>query len=104
MTFRLIKWTAVIALALGLSGWVDPWYTVVNYIVFISGLYGSWITRQQGMHGWVIVLALTGIVFNPFASPAFFSLYQNFIELSALVIFLLSPPELNEEVNIEIEE
>ncbi len=104
MTFRLVKWTAAIALALGLSGMIEPWYTAVNYVVFLTGLYGSWIARQHGMHGWVIALALTGIVFNPFAPPAFFSMYRNFIELAALVIFLLSPPELNEEMYIEREE
>lgn len=82
-------------LALGLSGYFEAWYTVINYIVFISGLYGSWIARQHNMYGWSIILALIAIVFNPFAPPLFFELYKNFIEISSLVIFLLSPPELN---------
>ncbi len=98
MTFQVVKWVAIAALAGGLSGFVDPWYIVINYVVFISGLYGSWIARQHAMYGWSITLALIAIIFNPFAPPAFFDLYEDFIEIASLMLFLLSPPELNMEV------
>lgn len=87
----------MLVLALGLSGYFEAWYIVINYVVFISGLYGSWIARQHNMYGWSIILALIAIVFNPFAPPLFFELYKGFIEISSLVIFLLSPPELNQD-------
>ena len=96
MPFHYVKWVAIAALALGLSGFVDPWYIIINYVIFLTGLYGSWIARQYAMHGWSIILALAGIVFNPFAPPAFFDNYREFIEFSCLVILFLSPPELSE--------
>lgn len=96
MLYAVTKWAAIVVLALALTGWIDTWYLVVNYVVFIIGLFGSWIARQKNMHGWTIIIALVAIIFNPFAPPAFFEMYRTFIELGAIIIFFLSPPELAE--------
>lgn len=97
MFYTLTKWATILFLAFALTGWIDAWYIIVNYVVFISGLYGSWVARQKNMHGWTIIIALVAIIFNPYAPPAFFEMYRTFIELGALVIFFLSPPKLAEE-------
>ncbi|MFH0887720.1 MAG: YrzE family protein [Planctomycetota bacterium] len=86
--FTLARIVAIIMLFLSLDKQPYGYYTVLRFIVCGVGVYGAWLSYSIGKHGWLWLLGIIALLFNPIIPIHFTKGFWSIIDIGVAIIFL----------------